>query len=657
MLAALGLADAVISRPRPAFVMPATALLCGLGALMSLLGLLDGGGAQTLALPIGLPGVPMVLALDGLSGFFLLVMYASATACAGAAWRDGSATAGCFPALTAAMALALLAADAFTLVLGLELALVAAALLAAPRQDEPADAAQACLGVALLAGACLIPAFSLMAPAGPGLSDPGFAAIRMLPPLGWHANLAMGLVLVGAGAVAGLFPLHAAILRAQTSNPAHVSALMAGGLGKVAIYILARMLFDLCGTAQPLWWAVPLLVMGAAGAVLGNLRATQEPDIKGVLASGTVANVGLIAIGLGVAQVGRATDLAALTSLALAGCLLHAMVHSLGKTLLFLASGAVQAGAGSRRLEFLGGLIHRMPVTTACVMAGAVATVALPPGAGFASAWLVLQSLLGAARTGGLAMQVLLAVTVASLGLALALGTAAAVRLIGVAFLGRPRAPRGAAATEAPLPTRIAMIVLGAITIVIGILPGWAAALTDPALRLLTTVGLADRAGPLALTTQLDVPGYSAVGTALLLAICGGGLWLLARNRMARGERRAAAWAGGFAATPDWLPFGDPLTQYSGASFAQPLAQTLGHGLLAARATTDAPLPSDSRSASHAQSWADPAQTWIIGPAARLRIRLSTWLERLHPSAAQPALVVMACLLVLLLIAVAWVGA
>ena len=37
------------------------------------------------------------------------------------------------------------------------------------------------------------------------------------------------------------------------------------------------------------------------------------------------------------------------------------------------------------------------------------------------------------------------------------------------------------------------------------------------------------------------------------------------------GHRREAAWSGGFAPPPPWLPFGDPTTQIGAASFAEPL--------------------------------------------------------------------------------------
>ena len=149
----------------------------------------------------------------------------------------------------------------------------------------------------------------------------------------------LALVLAGAGAKAGLVPLHAWLPLAHPAAPSHVSALMSGAMTKVALYVLARLLLDLCGPAQPLWWGLPLMALGAASAVLGALRANLEDDTKTLLACSTIENVGLIAIGLGLALAFRGADLGALAALAAGAALLHALNHGVFKTLLFLGSG------------------------------------------------------------------------------------------------------------------------------------------------------------------------------------------------------------------------------------------------------------------------------------------------------------------------------
>jgi formate hydrogenlyase subunit 3/multisubunit Na+/H+ antiporter MnhD subunit len=654
-----GLAQAIVAAPkRPAWLPPAATLLCGAGLLLDLAWLIDAPGPASLELPIGLPGAVSgaVLALDGLSAWFLLLLFGVGAACTLAA--PPARTGPFLPAFIAGMAITLLAGDSFSLLFGFEAMSLAswALVLTHGQEAEVPSAALFYLGMSLFAAACLVGALALLSPAD-GLLETSFATMRAASPDGWRATAVLALVLLGAGAKAGLAPLHVWLPRAHAAAPAHVSALMSGVMTKVAVYVLIRVLLDLCGPAQPVWWGVPLLVAGAGGAVLGGLRATQEADLKSVLAASTIEHIGLICAGIGVALVARGSDLPPLAALALAGVLLHVLCHGLFKSLLFLAAGAVQHGAGTRQLRLLGGLIHRMPVTAACVLVGAASLAALPPAAGFASEWVLFQAVLTAARSGGVALQTLVAVVAAALALATGLAAAAAVRLVGVAFLGRPRSPRCAVADEASRPERLALQALAGVLLAIGLLPGLVLLPAEPALRLLAGVGLEGRAGLLGIAPQIGMPGYTAAGVAVLLMGLLGGAVMLARRAMVQGMRRGPAWDCGFAAPPAWLPFGDPATQYGAASFAQPLGRMLGGALLARRESAVRPAPASTEAAVHRLTQGDPADRWMFQPLLALRKVLSIRADAMQFLTIRRTLSVMFTLLVLLLAIVAWVEA
>jgi len=606
------------------------------------------------ALPLGVPGLALTLAPDALSWFFLLILCIAATAASVFAISRPAAprTLVPFPLFIAAMALTLLAGDAFTLLLGFEAMSVASWLLvlAEDREDANREAARQYLGFAAFSGICLIGAMFLLAHAGPsGVPALSFAALRAAPVEGWRGVAVLVLVLLGAGSKAGLVPLHGWLPRAHPAAPSHVSALMSGAMTKVALYVIIRVLFDLAGGPHPRWWGVPLLAMGAASAVLGGLRANTAPDMKSALACSTIEHVGLIAVGLGLALIARAADLPALAALALGAALLHALNHGVFKTLLFLCAGAVQQSAGSRMLDRLGGLIRRMPVTAACALMGAAALAALPPGPGFASEWLLFQALLAGLRTGGVPVQMLLAVIAALMALAVGLAAAAAVRLIGIAFLGRPRSPRAAAAEDAPLPARAAMAGLAGLCLVLGLLPGPVLQMIDPALRHLLGAGMGERAGWLVLSAQAGTAGYAALGIALLMALAGlGALWA-ARRFAVSGHRVAPAWGGGFMAPPPWLPFGDPATQPSAAGFSQPLRRALGAPLLSARETVSVPPPASPDPARHVAREADLLDAWLLAPLARLRDRAAGSADRLQFLTIRRSLAVMVGVLVVFL--------
>lgn len=626
LLLALGVVGA-LAGPRPAAL--GGAALCAIGAVTVLLYLIAGAAPAGLTLPLGLPGQSTALALDGVSGFFALLLLTAGTAASAVALEDHgpAATAPALPVFLGAMLFTLLAADAVSLVAGFELMSLASLILVLTNHRDAHVRAAGLLyyGMAALGGLCLIVALALLAGHGTG-----FAAMRKAPPDGFRAALVLGLVLIGAGSKAGLAPLHLWLPPAHAAAPSHVSALMSGAMTKVAVYVMIRVLFDLCGPAQPLWWGLPLLAMGLASAVIGALRANMETDIKAILACSTIENVGLVTIGLGLALAARAADLSALTALSLGAALLHAMAHGLFKAMLFLGAGAIQHATGTRRMDRLGGLITPMPFTAFALLLGAACLAGLPPGAGFAGEWMLFQSVIAAVRIGGLGLQIIVCVLAAGLALAMALASAAGLRLVGVALLGRPRSPEAAAAREAGPPTRWAFLGLGGVVVLIGLVPGAVLSLAGPALRGLANADLGLRAGLLGVSPHDQGPGYAPLGLALLIVLAA--LLVLAVQRIwaVAGHRVGPAWDCGFGAAPAWQPHGDPRTQYGAASLAQPLRRVLATALLFATERVDMPPPGDTRPAAYSARLHDPAEVLLFAPLGHLRARLSGFADRVQ---------------------------
>jgi formate hydrogenlyase subunit 3/multisubunit Na+/H+ antiporter MnhD subunit len=383
------------------------------------------------------------------------------------------------------------------------------------------------------------------------------------------------LVLLAGGGAAGLAPLHRWPPTALAAVCFPAGALLAGAGGGVGSYLLARVLLDLAGPAPPVWWGAVLVALGAATAVLGAARAVRAADIRTIPGAATVATGGLVSIGLGLALASRAADLAPLAALALGAALLLAIAQALAGTLLGLAVGAAEAGAGTRRLDRLGGLLRSMPLTTAGALVAGASVAVLPPSLGFAAAWTLFQSLIGAARAGGLGWQALVTLATLATAVGVTLGAVTAVRLLGVGFLGRPRTARAAAAEEAARPARAAMLALAAATLLAGALPGVVLALAEPALDALLGAGLADRAGWRRISPVPEAPGYSALVLALLLGLAALATLRALRVRASVGHRAGAAWEGAAAPPPPWLPFGDPATEAGPAGFADPLGAML----------------------------------------------------------------------------------
>jgi len=505
----------------------------------------SGGWTDPIAVPIG-PTGGLHWACDALSALFALVLcvVGAAAALEGGALR--------LPVAVWAMVLTPFAADGFTLALCFGLAAVA---------SRP-DMAQAACGVL-----CLVAVMALLAPPGVPL-ELRFAAMRAASPEGAQATAILLLALLGAASQLA-WPARAA---AQTEP---VGALLPGGMAVATLYVLIRVLLDLCGPTAPGWWAASLLVLGAGAAVLGGLRANAEDDLLAILDASRMGAAGLAVAGLGAVLAARYADAPALAALALAGVLLHAVGYALVDALLALCAAAVAHSAGTRALSRLGGLIRSMPGVTLGALLGAASLASLPLTVGFAGRWLVLQSLLALPEIGGIWQQAGVAAVLAAVALGTALAAAAAVRLVGIGFLGRPRTPRTAAAEETSRRVRLAVAGLAGLCALLGVWPSLALLLIRPTVARLLDVDVAGRL--LVVPAQAGGPGYAAPGIAALVAACGVLLAWIARGKAGQDGQRVPAWDGGLDEPPPWLPFGDPASQYSTASAGQALLQSLGY--------------------------------------------------------------------------------
>ena len=533
-------------------------MLLALGTVAAVAHLALGAVPARLVVPFHLAGVRPVLALDGLSSFFMVALLP-----VGVAGLAMGASTGAMALLLAAVMLTLLAGETGTLVLGVAVALLAALVLlrqsASGQWSEPGWplAGVFAVGVPALAMALALP---------PG--DGAFMTLRANPPQGTAALAMLVLALLGGGGIAALAPGQGWLRRAAVAPMVAHNGLAAALVTGLGAYVLVRVLFDLTGAAVAAWWGVPLLLAGAVGAVRGAARAASADDLRAVLAGMMAAQAGLMALGLGMALAARAVDDGPAAMLALGGALFGVLAFGWAQALCAVVAGAVAEGAGTQQLGLLGGLAHRMRITTIGALVGGLALALLPPGAGFAALWLLLRAAVTLPRGGGADWWAIGLVAALALGLSGALLGFAVLRLLGVAFLGRPRAPRTAAAEEVEPRGRWTILALSGAVLACGLLPGVVLALAGPALRLL--------AGPLAQGVRpLGIDGYSPLLLTALLAGAAAVVVLAVRARSPAGHRSAPGWDGGQGPGPAWLPFGDPATQLGATGFAQHLGRCL----------------------------------------------------------------------------------
>jgi len=286
-----------------------------------------------------------------------------------------------------------------------------------------------------------------------------FNAFRQLPLTAGIKTLIFLLTFVGFGAKAGMVPLHIWLPRAHPAAPSHISALMSGVMIKIAIYGILRVSVDLLG-AQEWWWGLIVLGFGVVSTVLGVLYALTERDIKRLLAYSSVENIGIILIGIGVGMAGLALKQAPLAVVGFLAALYHILSHAFFKSLLFLGAGAVIAQTGTKNLNRMGGLAHRMPWTALFFLIGALAVSAIPPLNGFVSEWFTYQALFSAGKISFFPLRMFAPLAGALLALAGAFAVMVYIKAYGSAFAGPARSEPASRAHEPGVWMRVSMACL-----------------------------------------------------------------------------------------------------------------------------------------------------------------------------------------------------
>ncbi|MFQ3670401.1 MAG: NADH-quinone oxidoreductase subunit L [Verrucomicrobiia bacterium] len=264
--------------------------------------------------------------------------------------------------------------------------------------------------------------------------------------------MAIGLFLGCVGKSAQL-PLHVWLPDAM-EGPTPVSALIhAATMVAAGVYMLCRVFFLLELSPGAL---EVIATVGIVTAAFAGLIATQQNDIKRILAYSTLSQLGYMVAAVGVAATGAA--------------MFHLTTHAFFKALLFLGAGSViHSLHEEQNIWKMGGLWGKMRVTSLTFLAGTLALIACPPFAGFWSKEAILAS---AYERGN--------VFVFWVGLATAFLTAFYMwRLVAVAFLGSARSEKASHAHESPWVMTGPLVVLGVLAVVGGWL-GVPAYLGDP---------------------------------------------------------------------------------------------------------------------------------------------------------------------------------
>src|SRR5213592_1351965 len=177
------------------------------------------------------------------------------------------------------------------------------------------------------------------------------------------------LIFCGAVGKSAQFPLHVWLPDAM-EGPTPVSALIhAATMVAAGVYMLVRVAFVIQGSPAAL---LVVAWIGTITAVMAALIATQQDDIKRILAYSTLSQLGYMVMAVGLAS----NDAA----------MFHLFTHAFFKALLFLGAGSVIVMLHhEQNIWNMGGLSRKLPITFVTFAVGALALIGCPPFSGFFS--------------------------------------------------------------------------------------------------------------------------------------------------------------------------------------------------------------------------------------------------------------------------------
>jgi NADH-quinone oxidoreductase subunit M len=177
---------------------------------------------------------------------------------------------------------------------------------------------------------------------------------------------------------APLFPLHGWLPDAYRESSPEVAAILSGVVSKAAAYGFLRI--AIAKFPEPTQhYRAAILALAAAGLIYGSLLAFRAPDIRGVIAYSSLAQMGLITMGV-----------FSVNDLGLDGSVLLMVNHGLVSTTLFLLAGMVERRTLTGELARLGGMARGRPALATVLLTTGVIALAVPLSSAFAGEFLVL---------------------------------------------------------------------------------------------------------------------------------------------------------------------------------------------------------------------------------------------------------------------------
>lgn len=216
-------------------------------------------------------------------------------------------------------------------------------------------------------------------------------------------TVAMGLMSVGLAIKSALFPFHTWLPDAYGYSTPTSAAILSSLVSKGYIFLLIKIFYRVFGIDFILDHKVSniLFIFGVAGMLMGSVMAIYQHDVRRLIAFSSVAQIGYIYMGLGLA-----------IPMGTIASLFHIMSHAASKSMLFIAAkGLSDVSGDSKDFSDLKGAGYRNRIAGIAFSVGAFSMVGIPLLAGFTSKVYFAEAALNASSTKMSVAMVVLAIS------------------------------------------------------------------------------------------------------------------------------------------------------------------------------------------------------------------------------------------------------
>ncbi|MEF8813620.1 MAG: proton-conducting transporter membrane subunit [Halovenus sp.] len=206
-----------------------------------------------------------------------------------------------------------------------------------------------------------------------------------------------GFVAVGLATKSAIFPLHTWQPDAYAEAPDAVTVYISALASTSAAYAFARITWTVF---TPAFFEVntrvlqAVMILAGGSVILGSLLAVMQRRVKRLFAYSSVAQFGLIFLGICTAVHPAAGESA--VRFAVYGTVVHLLGHAVIKGGLFASVGTLAAGEGARRIREYAGLAARRPFAAGALAVLGLSLVGVPPSIGFVGKWYIGVGAVGA---------------------------------------------------------------------------------------------------------------------------------------------------------------------------------------------------------------------------------------------------------------------